>query len=160
MSNHVFIYKKSSLTNICPILLENIIVNEPYMTCNICKIDISYEALNEWFKMKLNCPNCRSTWQKENKHIYINSNKVLKKTPKVSNLNLISDESYQPSGAYAVYLNRIAENPQPSGIVNFSRIYNRQMYFNNSTQSFEYNSTQSFEYFSVVEPSFGLPYSR
>ena len=138
-----FIYKSSSLENICPILLEMIIPGEAYMTCITCFADISYEPLNEWFRIKNNCPKCRSKWPSENSFIYINSNIVLDDLPIISKLNLLSNieysnreypflltpEHHQPSNSEYPFLLR-PEHHQPSGnvSVNINRLFVRRLF--------------------------------
>ena len=63
--------------SICPIVIDKINQNEYYMSCDICKNNFSFDAINEWFKTKSHdsiCPMCKSNWS--NKNIYINSNDV------------------------------------------------------------------------------------
>ena len=57
----------------CPIILEQINLNDQYCRCDKCKYNFSKEALIDSFKTKISCPMCRGEWT--DKTLYINKHK-------------------------------------------------------------------------------------
>ena len=56
--------------NTCPISHNTIRLEDKYMICTTCNKNFSYEQIQIWLAIKLDCPLCRAEW--DNNNIYIN----------------------------------------------------------------------------------------
>ena len=118
--------------SICPIVIDKINQNEYYMSCDICKNNFSFDAINEWFKTKSYnsiCPMCRSEWS--NKNIYINSDDINQKIEQTLNLNIClktkcsSDANHHENNGIQLFnFNLNPEDYEPSGNFNIPRANN------------------------------------
>lgn len=54
----------------CGISLEEIQINERYMSCSMCNNNFKENALKRWIESRSTCPSCRVVWS--DNHIYVN----------------------------------------------------------------------------------------
>ena len=82
--------------NTCAITFEEIV--DFYCKCSTCNNNFSFNAINQWFITKKNCPLCRSAWSNFNKYCVsqdvLNNTLAQNNTIVQNNLNNINNDLY------------------------------------------------------------------